>query len=169
MDTVLRAYRHQFCDAQGRSDAEIWDVIMVVVNQEYHKNQYYQGRLLPPLPRFDKLSNSYGLHYLRATDSKEATSLTRRSPPLPIEETPHQLFWKEKEDELLTSDCLICLQPAMSEVETPIRTACCLQLVHYRCLGEYIKPANPGCPMCKKEIFHCPPMGAEVKRRRVVD
>ena len=161
MDTVLRAYRHQFRDAQGRTDAEIWDAIMVVVNQEYHKNQYYQGRLLPPLPCFDKLSNSYGLHYLRATHRREATSLTRRSPPLPTEKTSGRAFREEIDKELVTSNCFICLQPAISEVDTPIRTACCLQLVHYRCLGPCIKPATPGCPMCKKEIFHCPPMDAE--------
>ena len=34
-----------------------------------------------------------------------------------------------------------------------------MQLVHYRCLGLCINLAARGCPMSKKEIFHCPPTG----------
>ena len=158
IDAVLRAYRHRFRDAQGRTDEEIWDAIMVVVNQEYHKDRYYRGRLLPPLPRFDKKANSYGSRYLRATHSREASmSETRRSPPLPTEATAERKFREQKEDELLTSNCFICLQPAISLEDTPIRTPCCMQLVHYRSLGPCINSATPGCPVCKKEIFHCPP------------
>ena len=64
-NVVLQAYRHRFQSAQGCSNEVIWNNIMTVVDNEYHRHR------LPCLKRFAKYQNEDGTLLFRATDKDE--------------------------------------------------------------------------------------------------